>query len=272
MKCDDLLEIILEKYLKVAEAGYANLPGDQGGPTKYGIATNFALKDAKDKGIIPKDLDVKDLTWEQAKTIYKELYWNPIKGDEIAEIDPRLAVVLFDTKVNPKKGIWDRYAEILGLNKWNINEAIEIFKKMNTEERNEIINDFINARLELYKGHRYEKGYKNRMSKLKKFVDTLDNFCNDDSCCNLNSPNNFKRLTYSDYANKVRRNVQEGSRRIDPLVIDLDGDGIKLVNINKSNAMFDLTGSGFANKTGWISSGDTFLVWSKVPHLIFAFN
>jgi hypothetical protein len=67
----------------------------------------------------------------------------------------------------------------------------------------------------------------------------------------------------SDYANKTRRNVQEGSRRIDPLVIDLDGDGIKLVNINKSNAMFDLTGSGFANKTGWISSGDAFLVWDR---------
>jgi hypothetical protein len=44
------------------------------------------------------------------------------------------------------------------------------------------------------------------------------------------------------------------------LVIDLDGDGIKLVNINQSNAMFDLRGSGFANKTGWISSGDAFLV------------
>jgi len=71
------------------------------------------------------------------------------------------------------------------------------------------------------------------------------------------------RSRESDYANKVRRNVQEGSRRIDPLVIDLDGDGIKLVNINQSNAMFDLTGSGFANKTGWISSGDAFLVWDK---------
>jgi Ca2+-binding EF-hand superfamily protein len=46
-------------------------------------------------------------------------------------------------------------------------------------------------------------------------------------------------------------------------VIDLDGDGIKLVNINRSNAMFDLTGSGFANKTGWISSGDAFLVWDR---------
>ena len=27
--------------------------------------------------------------------------------------------------------------------------------------------------------------------------------------------------------------------------------------------MFDLTGSGFANKTGWISSGDALLVWDR---------
>ncbi|ADC90022.1 hypothetical protein Thal_1392 [Thermocrinis albus DSM 14484] len=52
------------------------------------------------------------------------------------------------------------------------------------------------------------------------------------------------------YENKTRSNIREGLRRVDPLVIDLDGDGIKLVNINKSNAMFDLTGSGFANKMG----------------------
>jgi LysM repeat protein len=72
-----------------------------------------------------------------------------------------------------------------------------------------------------------------------------------------------QRIYIPGYQEKVRSNVQEGSRRIDPLVIDLDGDGIKLVNINKSNAMFDLTGSGFANKTGWISSGDAFLVWDR---------
>jgi lysozyme family protein len=64
MKCSNLLEITLEKFLKIVEAGYTNIPGDPGGPTKYGIATNYALKEAKNKGIIPKDLDVKDLTWE----------------------------------------------------------------------------------------------------------------------------------------------------------------------------------------------------------------
>ncbi len=54
------------------------------------------------------------------------------------------------------------------------------------------------------------------------------------------------------YAEKVRRNLREGTRRIDPLVIDLDGDGIELTDIKESKAMFDLIGSGFANKVGWI--------------------
>ena len=65
------------------------------------------------------------------------------------------------------------------------------------------------------------------------------------------------------YAEKVRRNLREGTRRIDPLVIDLDGDGIELVDIKESTAMFDLSGSGFANRVGWVSSDDGFLVLDK---------
>jgi len=109
------------------------------------------LKEAKEKGIVPKDLDVKDLTWEQVVTIYRELYWKPIKGDEIAKIDPRLAAVIFDTKVNPQKGIWNKYAKILGLEKWNIDKAIEVLKKLNKEELNNIINQFLDARTNSYK-------------------------------------------------------------------------------------------------------------------------
>ena len=65
------------------------------------------------------------------------------------------------------------------------------------------------------------------------------------------------------YAEKVRNNLREGTRRIDPLVIDFDGDGIELTDIKESTAMFDLTGSGFANRVGWVSPDDAFLVWDK---------
>ncbi len=48
-------------------------------------------------------------------------------------------------------------------------------------------------------------------------------------------------------------------RRIDPLVLDLNGDGIKTISLSDSNASFDLDGDKFAEKTGWISKDDEIL-------------
>ena len=45
----------------------------------------------------------------------------------------------------------------------------------------------------------------------------------------------------------------------DPLVLDLDGDGIELMSLDQSDAYFDLDGDGFANKTSWLSGDDAFL-------------
>ena len=70
----------------------------------------------------------------------------------------------------------------------------------------------------------------------------------------IKNPNHIEvgwKIKIPGYAEKVRRNLREGTRRIDPLVIDLDGDGIELTDIKESTAMFDLTGSGFANRVGW---------------------
>ncbi|MCP4195179.1 MAG: hypothetical protein GY768_31650 [Planctomycetaceae bacterium] len=46
---------------------------------------------------------------------------------------------------------------------------------------------------------------------------------------------------------------------IDPLVIDLDGDGIELTALEGSSAYFDLDGDGFAERTGWVSPDDGLL-------------
>ncbi|NOQ79063.1 MAG: hypothetical protein GQ546_06645, partial [Gammaproteobacteria bacterium] len=66
----------------------------------------------------------------------------------------------------------------------------------------------------------------------------------------------------SDPANQGSQN---SNRRIprDPLVLDLDGDGVELTNLNDSNAYFDLDGNGFANHTSWISGDDAFLARDK---------
>jgi hypothetical protein len=68
------------------EGGYTE---DTGGPTMYGISQRAN-----------PDIDVKSLTPEKAKKIYKERYWDAISGDKLANISPALAQVAFDTAVN----------------------------------------------------------------------------------------------------------------------------------------------------------------------------
>jgi Ca2+-binding RTX toxin-like protein len=52
--------------------------------------------------------------------------------------------------------------------------------------------------------------------------------------------------------------------RRDPLVLDLDGDGIETVAIDPDNPiLFDLTGNGIKTGVGWIKSDDGFLVFDR---------
>ncbi len=46
----------------------------------------------------------------------------------------------------------------------------------------------------------------------------------------------------------------------DPLVIDLDGDGIETIGLQESRAYFDVDGDMFREKTGWLKGDDGFLV------------
>jgi len=68
------------------EGGYVNDPKDPGGETKYGIS----------KRAYP-NINIKDLTKEQAKDIYKRDYWDKVRGDFLPF---PVAVVAFDIAVN----------------------------------------------------------------------------------------------------------------------------------------------------------------------------
>ncbi|WP_197410485.1 calcium-binding protein [Sphingopyxis sp. H081] len=48
-----------------------------------------------------------------------------------------------------------------------------------------------------------------------------------------------------------------------PIVLDLDGNGAKLIDRSLSTARFDWTGDGIRDATGWISSGDGFLTLDR---------
>lgn len=68
------------------EGGYVNDPLDPGGETKYGIS----------KRAFP-DLDIKDLTVDQAKAIYRKKYWDFCACDGMSF---ERALCVFDTAVN----------------------------------------------------------------------------------------------------------------------------------------------------------------------------
>jgi len=48
-----------------------------------------------------------------------------------------------------------------------------------------------------------------------------------------------------------------------PIVLDLDGDGIELVNANDADIFFDVNGDGEVERTGWAAADDGLLVFDK---------
>ena len=69
-----------------SEGGYVNDPKDSGGETKYGIS----------KRAYP-NVDIKNLTLEQAKEIYRKDYWGRCKCDYLPDC---LCMAVFDYAVN----------------------------------------------------------------------------------------------------------------------------------------------------------------------------
>lgn len=86
----------IERVLK-HEGGYVNHPADPGGETNWGIARRSY-----------PDLDIKNLTRDQAKAIYKRDFWDPVA--RWAE-DPALTFQLMDAAVNHGMGNATRFLQ-----------------------------------------------------------------------------------------------------------------------------------------------------------------
>ena len=82
---DEIIEITLEH-----EGGYVHDPKDLGGETNFGIAKRFY-----------PDVDIKNLTKEEAKEIYKKEYWDRYKAEKLPE---HLRHIHFDMCVNQGYG------------------------------------------------------------------------------------------------------------------------------------------------------------------------
>ena len=84
VKFDEIIEVVLHH-----EGGYVNDPDDPGGETNFGIAKRSH-----------PDVDIKNLTKDGAKEIYKEHYWDANKVESLPE---NLRHIAFDMYVNQGK-------------------------------------------------------------------------------------------------------------------------------------------------------------------------
>ena len=80
------------------EGGYVNHPSDPGGATNMGI-TMRTLRNWRGVDVAPDD--VRALTEQEARAIYRAWYWNAVKGDDLpAGVD----LAVFDFAVNSGVG------------------------------------------------------------------------------------------------------------------------------------------------------------------------
>lgn len=88
----DGIEHLLEQLIE-REGGYSDHPADRGGATRFGVTEAVARAHGY-KG------SMRDFPREDARSIYRRLYWLRPRFDAVAERSARLAAELFDTGVN----------------------------------------------------------------------------------------------------------------------------------------------------------------------------
>ena len=83
--------------IEQTKTGYSCIKEDLGGETKFGIAKNAN-----------PDLDIKNLTLEQAMTVYFNRYWKPLGCESL---DPMVAICVFDAGVNHGIGLGAKFLQ-----------------------------------------------------------------------------------------------------------------------------------------------------------------
>lgn len=142
---NDCLALVLKD-----EGGYSNDPGDNGGPTKYGI-TIFDVRKYVNKNATASD--VKALTLDQAKAIYKSKYWDALSCDSLSS---GVDYTCFDYGVNSGLG--------------RPRKALQTFKSKSGTDLINAINDermsFLHA---IGTGHnaKFLKGWTARVSRVR---------------------------------------------------------------------------------------------------------
>lgn len=141
----------LNRVLK-EEGGYSNVPGDNGGPTNFGITIFDYRKYVKSDGTAQ---DVKNMSVDTAKTIYRQKYWDALGCDSLPSgVDH----TCFDYGVNSGLG--------------RPRKALQRFKSKQGADLINAINDERTAFLQaIGKGHnaQFLKGWMARVNRVRMY-------------------------------------------------------------------------------------------------------
>lgn len=141
------------KELLKSEGGYSNDPSDSGGATNYGITIADYRMYIK-KGGTPND--VKNMTVDQAKAIYKSKYWDAVNGDQL---ESGVDYSVFDYGVH--SGVAKAKA---CLKKYPLLKGDKLIDAIN-DDRKAFLTRLINARP---KDEKFRKGWMTRVDRVRK--------------------------------------------------------------------------------------------------------
>ena len=149
---DQAIEVILKN-----EGGYVDHPNDPGGETNFGIS----------KRSYP-DVDIKNMTKQQAKEIYKSDFWNPLKLHLINNAN--ICLDIFDMAVNSGRGRAVKIAQKLAGTKEDGGMGAITAKAIN-EYKGDFVKDYKHSRRVFYEhladtNSKYKvflKGWSNRI-------------------------------------------------------------------------------------------------------------
>lgn len=134
----DFNRAIVTTLVKEGGARFTDDPDDRGGATKYGITQRSY-----------PDLDIRNLTEQQAREIYKRDFWDRVRGDDISS--QAIAENIFDTSVNMGVRTGSRLAQLaLGIEPSDGIIGSESLKVINTADESLFIANFTIAKIARY--------------------------------------------------------------------------------------------------------------------------
>lgn len=149
--------------LMLNEGGYVNNPNDKGGETKYGISQKAY-----------PNIDIENLSLNQAKEIYHKDYWNRCKCDYLPDV---LSVAVFDFAVNSgNKRAITYLQKCLGVTADGIigNQTIGACNRLPVKK---VLEDYIDSRLSYLQGLKdfkhFGKGWTNRVIRVKNYCEAI---------------------------------------------------------------------------------------------------